>query len=94
MELMESAFVVHRGRMASASLRRSVSPQRPTDSPHPTSVVNFYACKTSDRTCANRCVLCPGYLDIPMRGRFTGATPEGRANVVAEELAERMDKPK
>ena len=58
------------------------------------SVVNTSSRKTSDRACANRCVLCPGYLDTPMRGRFTGATPEGRAKVVAEEPAERMDKPK
>jgi hypothetical protein len=71
-----------------------VSPQRAAESPHRASFVNTYACKTSNRACANRCVLYPDYLDTPMEGRFTGATPEGRANVFAEEPAERMDKPK
>jgi NAD(P)-dependent dehydrogenase (short-subunit alcohol dehydrogenase family) len=29
--------------------------------------------------------VCPGYIDTPMMGRFTGGTPEGRAKVIAEE---------
>jgi NAD(P)-dependent dehydrogenase (short-subunit alcohol dehydrogenase family) len=37
--------------------------------------------------------ICPGYIDTPMMGRFTGGTPEGRAKVVAEEPAGRMGKP-
>src|SRR4051794_10139110 len=37
--------------------------------------------------------VCPGYIDTPMMGRFTGGTAEGRAKVVAEEPAGRMGKP-
>jgi NAD(P)-dependent dehydrogenase (short-subunit alcohol dehydrogenase family) len=37
--------------------------------------------------------VCPGYIDTPMMGRFTGDTPEGRAKVVAEEPVGRMGKP-
>jgi NAD(P)-dependent dehydrogenase (short-subunit alcohol dehydrogenase family) len=37
--------------------------------------------------------VCPGYIDTPMMGRFTGDTPEGRAKVIAEEPAGRMGKP-
>jgi NAD(P)-dependent dehydrogenase (short-subunit alcohol dehydrogenase family) len=37
--------------------------------------------------------ICPGYIDTPMMGRFTGGTPEGRAKVIAEEPAGRMGKP-
>jgi hypothetical protein len=74
--------------------RMRVSPQRAAESPHRASFVNTYARKTSDRACANWCVLYPGYLNTPTRGRFTGATHEGRANVVAEKPAERMDTPK
>jgi NAD(P)-dependent dehydrogenase (short-subunit alcohol dehydrogenase family) len=37
--------------------------------------------------------VCPGYIDTPMMGRFTGGTPEGRAKVVAEEPAGRMGTP-
>src|SRR5438093_6462274 len=37
--------------------------------------------------------VCPGYIDTPMMGRFTGATPEGRAKVIAEEPVGRMGKP-
>ena len=37
--------------------------------------------------------VCPGYVDTPMMGRFTGGTPEGRAKVIAEEPAGRMGKP-
>src|SRR3954464_8562146 len=33
---------------------------------------------------------CPGYIDTPMMGRFTGGTAEGRAKVVAEEPIGRM----
>jgi NAD(P)-dependent dehydrogenase (short-subunit alcohol dehydrogenase family) len=38
-------------------------------------------------------VVCPGYIDTPMMGRFTGGTPEGRAKVIAEEPIGRMGKP-
>ncbi len=34
--------------------------------------------------------VCPGYIDTPMMGRFTGGTPEGRAKVIAEEPVGRM----
>jgi NAD(P)-dependent dehydrogenase (short-subunit alcohol dehydrogenase family) len=37
--------------------------------------------------------VCPGYIDTPMMGRFTGGTPEGRAHVVAEEPIGRMGRP-
>ncbi|MGH2607784.1 MAG: SDR family oxidoreductase [Tepidiformaceae bacterium] len=34
--------------------------------------------------------ICPGYIDTPMMGRFTGGTVEGRAKVIAEEPIGRM----
>src|SRR5438105_10205219 len=37
--------------------------------------------------------VCPGYIDTPMMGRFTGDTPEGRAKVIVEEPAGGMGKP-
>src|SRR4051812_15170632 len=37
--------------------------------------------------------VCPGHIDTPMMGRFTGGTDEGRAKVIAEEPAGRMGKP-
>lgn len=37
--------------------------------------------------------VCPGYIDTPMMGRYTGGTLEGRAKVIAEEPAGRMGKP-
>lgn len=37
--------------------------------------------------------VCPGYIDTPMIGRFTGGTDEGRAKVIAEEPIGRMGKP-
>ncbi|BAU65092.1 short-chain dehydrogenase/reductase SDR [Stanieria sp. NIES-3757] len=37
--------------------------------------------------------VCPGYIDTPMMGRFTGGTEEGRAQVIAEEPIGRMGKP-
>jgi len=37
--------------------------------------------------------VCPGYIDTPMMGRFTGGTPEGRAKVISEEPVGRMGKP-
>ncbi|MDQ6678583.1 MAG: SDR family oxidoreductase [Acidobacteriota bacterium] len=37
--------------------------------------------------------VCPGYIDTPMMGRFTGGTPEGRAKVIAEEPVGRMGTP-
>src|SRR2546423_12331232 len=36
---------------------------------------------------------CPGYIDTPMMGRFTGGTAEGRAKVTSEEPIGRMGKP-
>ncbi|MBE9003931.1 SDR family oxidoreductase [Fortiea sp. LEGE XX443] len=38
-------------------------------------------------------VVCPGYIDTPMMGRFTGGTDEGRAKVIAQEPVGRMGKP-
>ena len=29
--------------------------------------------------------VCPGYIETPMMGRFSGGTPEGRERVIAEE---------
>ena len=37
--------------------------------------------------------VCPGYIDTPMMGRFTGDTPEGRAQVISEEPIGRMGRP-
>src|SRR5256714_4271253 len=37
--------------------------------------------------------VCPGYIDTPMMGRFTGGTAEGRAKVTSEEPIGRMGKP-
>ncbi len=37
--------------------------------------------------------VCPGYIDTPMMGRFTGGTEEGRAKVIAEEPVGRMGTP-
>jgi NAD(P)-dependent dehydrogenase (short-subunit alcohol dehydrogenase family) len=37
--------------------------------------------------------VCPGYIDTPMMGRFTGGTAEGRAKVIAEEPVGRMGTP-
>jgi NAD(P)-dependent dehydrogenase (short-subunit alcohol dehydrogenase family) len=37
--------------------------------------------------------ICPGYIDTPMMGRFTGGTAEGRAKVIAEEPVGRMGTP-
>jgi NAD(P)-dependent dehydrogenase (short-subunit alcohol dehydrogenase family) len=37
--------------------------------------------------------ICPGYVDTPMMGRFTGGTAEGRAKVIAEEPIGRMGTP-
>ena len=37
--------------------------------------------------------VCPGYIDTPMMGRFTGGTREGVAQVVAEEPIGRMGRP-
>jgi NAD(P)-dependent dehydrogenase (short-subunit alcohol dehydrogenase family) len=37
--------------------------------------------------------VCPGYIDTPMMGRYTGGTPEGRAKVIGEEPIGRMGKP-
>jgi NAD(P)-dependent dehydrogenase (short-subunit alcohol dehydrogenase family) len=37
--------------------------------------------------------ICPGYIDTPMMGRFTGGTPEGRAKVISEEPIGRMGRP-
>ena len=37
--------------------------------------------------------VCPGYVDTPMMGRYTGGKPEGRAKVIAEEPIGRMGRP-
>jgi NAD(P)-dependent dehydrogenase (short-subunit alcohol dehydrogenase family) len=37
--------------------------------------------------------VCPGYIDTPMMGRFTGGTAEGRARVISEEPIGRMGSP-
>ena len=37
--------------------------------------------------------VCPGYIDTPMMGRFTGGTPEGRAKVIGQEPVGRMGTP-
>ena len=37
--------------------------------------------------------VCPGYIDTPMMGRFTGGTDEGRTKVIAEEPVGRMGTP-
>ena len=37
--------------------------------------------------------VCPGYIATPMMDRFTGGTPEGRAQVVSEEPIGRMGRP-
>ena len=37
--------------------------------------------------------VCPGYIDTPMMGRFTGGTDEGRAKVISEEPIGRMGRP-
>lgn len=37
--------------------------------------------------------ICPGIIETPMMGRFSGGTPEGRAQVIAQEPIGRMGKP-
>jgi NAD(P)-dependent dehydrogenase (short-subunit alcohol dehydrogenase family) len=37
--------------------------------------------------------ICPGIIDTPMMGRFSGGTPEGRARVIAQEPVGRMGNP-
>jgi NAD(P)-dependent dehydrogenase (short-subunit alcohol dehydrogenase family) len=37
--------------------------------------------------------VCPGYVDTPMMQRFTGGTPEGRQNVIANVPAGRPATP-
>jgi enoyl-[acyl-carrier-protein] reductase (NADH) len=37
--------------------------------------------------------VCPGIVDTPMMERFAGATPEGRARVIAQEPIGRMGNP-
>lgn len=37
--------------------------------------------------------VCPGYIDTPMMGRFTGGTAEGRGKVISEEPVGRMGTP-
>ncbi|MBL6080088.1 SDR family oxidoreductase [Belnapia sp. T18] len=37
--------------------------------------------------------VCPGIIETPMMGRFSGGTPEGRARVIAQEPIGRMGRP-
>jgi len=37
--------------------------------------------------------VCPGIIETPMMGRFSGGTPQGRAKVIAQEPIGRMGKP-
>lgn len=37
--------------------------------------------------------ICPGIVETPMMGRFSGGTPEGRARVIAQEPVGRMGRP-
>ena len=37
--------------------------------------------------------VCPGIIDTPMMGRFSGGTPAGRERVIAQEPVGRMGKP-
>src|SRR5699024_2534956 len=37
--------------------------------------------------------ICPGIIETPMMGRFSGGTPEGRARVIAQEPVGRMGRP-
>lgn len=37
--------------------------------------------------------ICPGIIETPMMGRFSGGTPEGRARVIAQEPIGRMGRP-
>ncbi|MDS2171467.1 SDR family oxidoreductase [Nesterenkonia sp. CL21] len=37
--------------------------------------------------------ICPGIIETPMMGRFSGGTPEGRARVIAQEPIGRMGTP-
>jgi NAD(P)-dependent dehydrogenase (short-subunit alcohol dehydrogenase family) len=37
--------------------------------------------------------VCPGIIDTPMMGRFSGGTPEGRQQVIEQEPVGRMGKP-
>lgn len=37
--------------------------------------------------------VCPGIIETPMMGRFSGGTPEGRARVIAQEPIGRMGTP-
>src|SRR5699024_7825579 len=36
---------------------------------------------------------CPGIIETPMMGRFSGGTPEGRARDIAQEPVGRMGRP-
>ena len=37
--------------------------------------------------------ICPGIIETPMMGRFSGGTPEGRARVIEQEPGGRMGTP-
>lgn len=37
--------------------------------------------------------ICPGIIETPMMGRFSGGTPKGRARVIAQEPVGRMGRP-
>src|SRR5699024_2441342 len=49
--------------------------------------------KVFDLTLPLEDAICPGIIETPMMGRFSGGTPEGRARVIAQEPVGRMGRP-